>query len=346
MSENGDMDAQDPAAALGARVLNLRTLLTTVAALIIVAVAVWRAPINWGLAGSQIRSANVWLYLLAMVAYYTSFVARAVRWSLLLENAGEGRPARGLVGIIVTSYFVNCVVPAKMGDVYRAYLVKQREGVGGTRALGTIIAERLCDLVVLMVLLLIAGTLTFGDRVPRTLVPEFIAGVVICLFGVGFVVALSTGRGQRILVRLPERAVERYEHFRLGAVDALGGHLPAIIGLTVVVWGLETTRFGLVVFSLHFGSLLGPAQFLFVALVAALLTTVPALPGGLGLVEFGMIGVLEIVKVGQNQAVSIALLDRSISYGSLVIIGFIVFVFTLNQRRRPQRATEEVATST
>jgi uncharacterized protein (TIRG00374 family) len=346
MSENQEVDAQEVPPSIGARVLNPRTLLTTMAALIIVAVAVWRAPINWGAAGGQIRSANVWLYLLAMAAFYASFVARAVRWRLLLENAGDRRPARGLISIIVTSFFVNCVVPAKMGDVYRAYLVKQREGVGGTRALGTIIAERLVDLVVLMVLLLIAGALTFGDRVPRTLVPEFIAGTVICLLGLGFVVALSMGRGQRILVRLPERAVERYEHFRTGAVDALGGHLPAIIGLTVVVWGLETTRFGLVVFSLHFGSLLGPAQFLFVALVAALLTTVPALPGGLGLVEFGMIGVLEIVKVGPNQSVSIALLDRSISYGSLVVIGFVVFVFTINHRRRPQRTVEEVATST
>jgi glycosyltransferase 2 family protein len=92
----------------------------------------------------------------------------------------------------------------------------------------------------------------------------------------------------------------------------------------------EGARLGLVVFSLHLvGVHLGPSQFLLIALVAALLTTVPFLPGGLGLVEAGMIGVLITVGgVTNSAAASITLLDRSISYGSLVIVGFVIFVVT------------------
>ena len=40
---------------------------------------------------------------------------------------------------------MNCVVPAKMGDVYRAFLLRTRLGVGAMKAFGTIIAERLLN---------------------------------------------------------------------------------------------------------------------------------------------------------------------------------------------------------
>ncbi|GAC1342159.1 MAG: lysylphosphatidylglycerol synthase transmembrane domain-containing protein [Candidatus Dormibacteria bacterium] len=311
------------------RLLSRRTLLTVGIAAAIVGVGIWRAPINWADAATRIRSASPGLYILALLSYYLSFLVRGVRWKLLLRNVGDERPTAALTSIIITSFFVNCVVPAKLGDVYRAVLVRQRQRIGATKALGTIIAERLLDLVVLMALLVIAGALTFHNRVPRVLVPYVAAGGLLALLGIAFVLVLSRGRGQRILVRLPERVVERYENFRVGTVHALG-NLPAVTALTVMVWGLEATRLGFVVLALHFGGgRLGPPQFLLIALVAALLTTVPFLPGGLGLVETGMVLVLVTVGgLGRDRSISIALLDRSISYGSLVVVGFLVFAFS------------------
>jgi len=329
-------DDQVAAPELRQRLLSRRTLLTVAVAALIVGLGVWRAPINWADAFARIRTASPGLYVLALLSYYLSFVVRGVRWKLLLRNAGDERRTLPLISIIITSFFVNCVVPAKLGDVYRAILVRQRQGVGGTRALGTITAERLLDLVVLMGLLVIAGALTFHNRVPRVLVPYVVIGGLLALLGVGFVLALSRGRGQRVLMRLPERVVERYENFRVGTVHALG-NLPAVTLLTVVVWGLEATRLGFVVLALRFGGeRLGPPQFLLIALVAALLTTVPFLPGGLGLVETGMVLVLVTVGgIDRNRSVSIALLDRSISYGSLVVVGFLVFA---SSHLRPSRA--------
>ena len=108
----------------------------------------------------------------------------------------------------------------------------------------------------------------------------------------------------------------------------------------MLVWVAEGARLGLVVLSLNIvGVHLGPSQFLLIALVAALLTTVPFLPGGLGLVEAGMIGVLITVGGVTNlAAVSITLLDRSISYASLVVIGFVIFVD--HPHPRPQSAPD------
>jgi uncharacterized protein (TIRG00374 family) len=310
------------------RLVNRRTVLSLAAAAVILGVAVWRAPINWSDAWTRIRHANVGLYLAAVAVYYSSFLVRSWRWKLLLRNAGEDRPVLPLVPILMVSFFVNCVVPAKMGDLYRAYLARLRQRVPATRALGTIIAERLLDLVVLMSLLLTAGAIVFHDRAPAVLVPYVVAGVLVCAAGVGAIAVMRAGRGQRLLRLLPEAVFHRYESFRMGTVESFR-NLPLLVPLTALIWGMESARLALVVYALGDGSSLGPAQLLLIALVAALLTTVPFLPGGLGLVEAGMVGVLVSVGgVGRSAALSIALLDRSISYGSVVAIGAIVFAVT------------------
>jgi hypothetical protein len=215
-----------------------------------------------------------------------------------------------------------------MGDVYRAYLARLRQRVPVARALGTIIAERLLDLVVLMGLLLIAGAIVFHDRAPAVLIPYLVAGVAVCAAGIAAILVMRAGRGQRLLRLLPEAVFHRYESFRMGTVASFR-HLEVLIPLTALVWGMESARLALVVLALGDGGSLGPAQLLLIALVAALLTTVPFLPGGLGLVEAGMVGVLVSVGgLGRNAALSIALLDRSISYGSVVAVGAVVFAVT------------------
>ncbi len=308
-----------------ARIFTRRTALSLMAVAVILAVALWRAPIDWGDAWSRIRHANPGLYLAAIVVYYASFLVRTWRWKLLLRNAGVDRPTMALLPILMVSFFVNCVVPAKMGDIYRAYLARLRQRVVAALALGTIIAERLLDLVVLMTLLLVAGAAVFHDQAPSVLIPYIVVGVAICAAGIGAIAVMRAGRGQRLLRLLPEAVFHRYESFRMGTVDSFK-NLKVLLPLTVLVWAMEGGRLGLVVYSLGVGSSLGVAQLLLIALVAALLTTVPFLPGGLGLVEAGMVGVLVSVGgLGRSAAVSVALLDRSISYGTVVAVGAVVF---------------------
>jgi len=333
-----------PAPPLASRLLSWRTLLSFLIAAAIVGVAIKQGGISWSDTWDHIRHADLRLYLLALVAFVTAMALRAVRWHWLLRNAGEVCGTFSLFEIIYASFFVNCVIPAKMGDVYRAFLVRQREHVGASKALGTVIAERLLDLVVLMGLLLITGAITFHNRVPGALVPYIIAGGLLAAFGISVVMMMATGHGSRLVQRLPARIALRYENFRHGAVQSLSPW-PFVALLTVAVWCLEGTRLGLVVAALDFTSLMHPSQFLLVALVAALLTTVPFTPGGLGLVEAGMVGVLATVAdVPRTAGASITVLDRSISYGSTLLIGLAFFAVThVRQPRAPRLARESSA---
>ena len=324
------------------RIVSRRTVISLVITVAVIAIGIWRAPIDWHEAWSNIRRADIRLYLLGVVAYYASFILRARRWQLLLRNTGEDIAFLPLLETLLASFFVNCVVPAKMGDLYRAIQLRSRQGVSGGRSLGTIIAERLLDLFVLMGLLVLAGAITFRDRVPRQLLPYFIAGLALCAVGIAALGIMSAGRGKRFLRVLPEQAVRRYESFRSGTVDAMG-RWNEVVPLSIGVWGLEGMRLGFVVLALGYGEAVGPAHFLLVALVAALLTTVPFLPGGLGLVEAGMVAVLsQVSTLNNSQAISIALIDRSISYGTLILVGGVVFLVFQSRsvERRPLFAKE------
>lgn len=327
------------APALTSRLLTRRMALSLVATFAIVAVAVWRADIPWSTTWDNIRHADVRLYVAAIAVYYLSFVVRAVRWEVLLRNAGEHCRPTILFETLLVSFFVNCVVPAKMGDVYRAFLLRTRERVGAMKAFGTIIAERLLDLFVLMALAVVALVATFRTRVPAQLLPFIAGGAALSLVGIGAVALMVTGRGRRILRLFPDPVVQRYESFRAGTVGSFG-RWPAVITLSVAVWGLEAGRLGFVVFALGHNDV-RPSNFLLVALVAALLTTIPFTPGGIGLVEGGMAVVLTLVAgVSKPDAVSIALLDRSISYLSLVLVGAVVFAAMHVRVTRPGPATQ------
>jgi glycosyltransferase 2 family protein len=326
---------------VASRLFSWRTLLSFAVAAGIVAFAVKQGGINWSDTWSHIRHADLRLYALALLAFGGSMAMRGLRWKLLLRNAGEHCGAFSLFEIVFASFFVNCVIPAKMGDVYRAFLVRQREHVAASKALGTIIAERLLDLLVLMGLLIITGAITFRNKVPAPLVPYMLAGAALSFVGIGVVVLMALGRGQRVVHRLPARVRDRYESFRRGTVTSLSPW-PLLVLMTIAVWCLEGARLGLVVSALDFQSLMHPSQFLLVALVAALLTTVPFTPGGLGLVEAGMVGVLATVAdVPRSAGASITVLDRSISYGAVVVVGFMFFALThVRQPRTPRLAGE------
>src|ERR1700724_1830172 len=312
--------------ALRDRLLDVRTLISFAILAVVLFVVLTHVPLDYGAS----RQTNLLIYALAVVAFYFSFVVRTVRWELLLRNTGESNRFGELFHIIILAWFANCVLPAKMGDFYRAYLLRQQTDVSGSKGLGTIFSERALDFLVLMSLLIVSGLVSFRARVPERFLPAFIVGLIIAagLIAGLLVVRYSEGRVSRYL---PERLRAQAARFKHGLLSAFAGRLPLLLGLTILVWMAESARLFLVVQALPLHISLSLAQIMFIALVASLLTTIPALPGGLVLVEGGIIAVLVFFGLTASKAFTVAILDRIISYWSLIAVGLVVFL--LSHRR-------------
>lgn len=320
---------------LGQRFWNLQTLASFVIAFVVLALLLTRVQIDVAGTVRAVLSASPAYYLLALGSYYLVFPIRALRWRQMLLNSGcppENVPGVGtLAEIIFLSWFVNCLVPAKLGDVYRAYLLKRRSVLSGSMAGGTIVAERMLDLTTLLLLAGLAGLVALSgqrEKLATLILPlEIISGLVV-VAAVGLFAMRLWSSWVRGL--LPPQLRGFYARFVEGAVGSFGSyHL--ILPYSVLAWLAEAARLYLVVRAL--GLTLAPvlsvelATVLAVALVGSLLTALPLTPAGLGFVESGLVGALLLVGVAdQGTAFSIAVLDRTISYVSLVVFGLIAYV--------------------
>jgi uncharacterized protein (TIRG00374 family) len=322
---------------LGRRLRQPRTILSLAIPLILL-VLIFRVFLNIdvnelldGIGRSDKR-----LILAAFVIFYLGFPLRGYRWSILLRGTGIRLKTRDATEIIFLSWLVNCLVPAKLGDLYRAYLLKINSTVSLSRTVGTVFIERILDLFAIAALGLAAGFWSFRTGFPSEI--QFVAAIgvaVMLLLALGLLTLRNFGR--RILLRLPlpQRALELYDRFEAGVFGAVGLRaLPRLIVITGLIWATESLRLYLVVQALAFpGVQLGLSGAVFVALIGSLLTAVPLAPAGLGVVELGVGGVLVAAyHVSAPQAATIVLVDRVISVLSIIVLGSIAY--WLSPKRR------------
>jgi len=325
--------------ALGRRLRQPRTILSIAVPLAIIALAVYLNRAALADVPGFIANANPVLLLAAFAVYYLGFPLRGYRWATLLKGVGYRVRSRDATEILFLSWLVNCVVPAKLGDLYRAYLLKLNSPVSATRTLGTVFIERILDLFAIAILGLAAGVWRFRGSISDLPVPVlaiFGLGVVIVLaMAVGLIALRNFGRRLIIALPLPGRALELYDRFEEGVFNSVGRRgLPWLGLLTILIWATEALRLYFVIAALGFaGRDLGFSGILFVALIGSLLTAVPLTPAGLGAVEGGVYGVLVTVfAVPGPEATAILLVDRTISVFSIVLLGSIAYLLSSKPR--------------
>ncbi len=333
--------------ALGKRFFNWRTLLPLIIVVIALVIFAQKFNIDPQKTWQAIKSANPLFFCIAFVIYYLSFGLRALRWRLLLENVGFTKENGvhlpkfwKLVEIIYISFFANVVVPAKLGDLYRAYLLRQEIGVSTTRSFGTVLAERLLDLIVLLLLFIPAIIISLHENMPPQLRISLQAMLAVVVLGIVGLIVLRIAR-EPIARLVPARFREHYYHFQEGTLGSFR-RLPSLTFLTIGVWLCESLRFFFVAVSLHLidGSFLHiVAAAMFIGLGEALLTAIPTTGGGVGLVEGGMVAMIALFYRGPN-AVNLTaaaiLLDRTISLFSILAIGLVVFLFAFSRKAAKQ----------
>ncbi len=327
---------EDPAppTPLSRRLRDPRTIISIVVPIaLLVLVAVNLRGLDLDQLSATILAANPLLLLGAFAVYYLGFPLRGLRWQALLRSAGTRLGLRDSTEIIFLSWLVNCVVPAKLGDVYRAWLLRANFPASLSRTFGTVFIERIFDLFAIAILGLAAGFWSFRGGLPAA---------VQVVFGVGLavVIALSIGLytvrnfGRRALIRLPvprkDKLLEFYERFEEGVFAINPRQVPALAILTVLIWATEALRLLLVIEALSFRDVhLGISGAFFVALAASLLTAIPFTPAGLGIVELGVVGILTVIYgIDPTNAAAITLVDRAISVLSVIVLGGVAYIFS------------------
>lgn len=260
-----------------------------------------------------------------------SLAVRAVRWRILFFPQ-TGLRFVALFRVLNISYLANNVLPARAGEFIRAGLISTREPVSASRALATVVVERVLDGLTLMLVLVLL--------LPLFPVPNWVvsvgrgAGIFMIAAGVGLAL-LSTQRGRSVrwvralLARYPRIDGERWAERVGGLVDGLGVlHSPAALvqaGLwSAIVWLSSGVAYYFVLqaFDLHLPLTVG----LFVLAVTTLVQIVPATPGYVGVFDLTAVETLSIFGVERSVAVSCVIVLHAASYVTFSVMGLISLV--------------------
>lgn len=337
-SDPTETDAQvgDPAS-LSKGLLRPRTILSFGFALAILVFFIRRMNLDLAVVAENIRSANRLLLIAAIVVYAITIVLRAARWRWMLRVAGAGTipgttvpPVAYLSAVLLVSWFFNCILPAKLGDAYRIYRIKVDDGIRYSTGFGTVLTERIIDLIVLVLMLAISAIIAFHGNLPADARNSLYVGGALSILALIGLVVLFVFR-EHIEGRMPLRWRSQWQSLQESVfVNIRRPLIPALF--SVIIWSLEASRVFLVAKALDVH--LAFEMAIFVGLMAALLTTLPFTPAGLGVVEVAMISVLKLANVPPNLAGSVAFLDRLITYWGLIAVGAVVYLLMLKWGHR------------
>ena len=342
-------------ATLKGRFLSLPTLVSFGLALAFLFFLVTRFDIDLSETWESFKSSNHGLFILALFIHYTTFVFRGARWSILLKNAGTSAPGseqQAPIGgepvgpstplcarLLLLGWFTNSVTWFRLGDAYRAYLYSGETRSSFSHTMGTIFAERVLDTLLVFILLVVSALFLVRGGVGTSWM--FVALSALLLFMLAVVLVLMGLFRWRLAKHLPRALEGAFRRFHQGTVRSFR-RLPMATFLGLLGWSSEIIRLFLVAEALGF-SLSIPLVIL-VTLGAAMLTLVPITPGGLGVVEGGTTGLLLLSDAVDTKtaAFSIIILDRSISWLSIIVVGAVVLLWSEVSRGR--RATSDKQT--
>jgi uncharacterized membrane protein YbhN (UPF0104 family) len=325
VSEQTDVQ-QMPSMSLGQRFRSWQTVLAFVTLAGAIFLVLTRFDVAWSETWNLMRGMNPLWYLGAIAIHYTTFFFRGARWRMLLENSArrddlpfERRPILYYGKIILISWFANSVTFFRMGDAYRAYAYAEDTKSSFPRAAGSVLADRVIDLSVV-------GSL-MGVGIVVLLIGDVDPPLILIMAALGLLGAIVAGLLSMVVLHrwivplLPQQVASAYHRFHDGTMGSFG-RLDRIYMLGVLGWLMEIGRLYFVTKAL--GLSVATGLVIFVPMANGVLSAIPLTPGGLAVVETGISGLLRL-DLALELALAVALLDRTVSYLSIIGTGGTAF---------------------
>ena len=302
----------EPTAREERRVASRLSWLGLAVSLLAVAGVVWWAsrqdPPELPSSGSELTA------LLGAIALYgLATVVRSERWLRLLEDEG-GTPTRvDTYALTCVGYMGNNVLPARAGDAIRTVLMAPRAGTSIRTVVGTLVAERLLDVAVLVVIFVVVGYGLLGEVGGRSV-------ELILFIAAGLAIAITIGyfavrRNQKMLDFIAPMASAT-----LGLRRAHHGLL--LLGMTLVIWAIEAGVWMSAAAAIGFG--MDPIEGLYIVALASVFSMIPSGPAYAGTQDAAAILGIKAVGGTGAQAVAYIVMLRFIIVVPITIVGLVL----------------------
>jgi uncharacterized protein (TIRG00374 family) len=274
---------------------------------------------------SEISKANYWSLIPFIILETLALWARGMRWRVLLE---EKLGATRLFWITNISYYLSNILPLRIGELGRVYLVTRKSEVTGMQALSTALLERMLDVVTVFIALFLVLPL-IPEHGFVTSISYWIVGLVIVLIISLFVIASKRKTAAKVMGLMTQRLGTRiggvmneaFDKF-FESIDIVRGRRVVLAGLwCIIVWtfSILATYYLLIGFVPE----LQLYDAIFVTSLLALGIALPSVPASVGIWEASAVAALAVLGVNRETALAFAIVFHLIVFVKMSILGII-----------------------
>ena len=292
-----------------------------------------------------------WTWMLLSFPFGIMAMAlRGWRWRLALEPMGDKPRCKVAVNSIFLSYAASLVVP-RIGEFTRCGVLKRWDGISFSKALGTVVTERIIDM--LLMLLIVGATLllemsTFGTFFKQT--GTSLSGILSRFSWAGWLVTAICVVAMAILLHILLRNLSIYKKVKTTLGDIWEGIrslrnvgcTPLFLVMTVGIWMCYFLHYYLTFFCFDFTEHLGFSCALVTFVVGSIAVIVPT-PNGAGPWHFAVKTMLILYGVEDEQALYFVLIVHSVQTILVVLTGIYAW---LRLSFTPKYNQETTATTT
>jgi uncharacterized membrane protein YbhN (UPF0104 family) len=259
--------------------------------------------------------------LLAALGVYTAAtLLRGERWHRILEHGGFAVGRGDAYRLTAVGYMGNNVLPARSGDLLRAFLLAPITGRRKRELLGTVVAERLLDAAALAVVFAaVALGLLSEAEIPggRTVLFGAAGAGLLGLLGLAAVVLIKRANAF-------ERVRAALRPFAAPSRALASGHGIALAVVSLAIWALEAGVYAATARAA--GIELSPVEALYVVALTNLFALIPAAPGYVGTFDAAVLFAVGSLGEGGSDALAYLVLLRFVLFVPITLVGLVFLV--------------------
>jgi len=273
---------------------------------------------------------NYFWIVISLVIGLLSHISRTIRWNLMIEPLGHKPRMLNTFLAVMVGYLMNLALP-RMGEISRCGVIARYEKIPFTKLVGTVVLERLIDVLMLLILLLVVVITQFGQvleflknnpevnqKLHKVIYsPVLIGGLILVALIVWF--SRHKIRGSSLTKKVMGFVGQFVEGFR--SIKDIRNKW-AFAFHSVFIWVLYYLMFYCVFFAFGFTSHLGPLAGLTVFVLGSFGMVAPV-QGGIGAWHFMVIEGLVLYGVDRDNGTVFALLAHGSTTIMLIVLGLI-----------------------
>ena len=285
--------------------------------------------VTWSEVADVLRSLSYKWIAAGIALYYLALAMRAFRWWLILRQI-VGLTLRQVSVALLVGYAVNVLLPARVGELFRADFCRRQYDVSRTKVLGSIMIEQFNDGVTVLVALAIgiAAIGTDSERTPIVASLIWAGSIVIAVLGLALYF-LGSGVAERVTRQIPTVST-RFAALAESLATVRSQRMIGILAVSIVVWILDGAAIWAVLAAC--GVRLNVLAMCLVVGVVSLSTLLPSPPGFLGTMQFAFAIAVSTLGYSWSQGIAAATVSQVFLLGSMVAIGLALLLAAYSSR--------------